>query len=275
MSKSISLLAAAMVALSASSAAASDKSSVQATVREMIAKMNAGKDVSALLDADGSAIDDFAPFSWGRFTDWGAANQTYVTQNAIANVKEKATKFRHVIVANGRAYVVLSAVWSFEQGGKIRHYPGLEVLTLHHADPGWKVDSYAWFGRTGVDAGADATAINAVIQDFASLKSGPSSDTTAITDEFPPFAWKGATASADWYAALQKLLADGHATGIALATAAPSELQINGGHAYASVPTVITTTVGGKAKREKGDFAFALQKTAGAWHITSWAWATE
>ncbi len=275
MSKLIALsLAAGLLLASGLGAAASEKTAVEATVREMIAKANAGKDVSYLLDENCSIIDEFGPFAWSKSKDWMAAYRTYAAQNGESDAKTQITGFRHVNVAHDRAYVVIGVVFSFKKDGKTHRKPGLEVMTLRHVDPSWAIDSFAWFGRDGVDSGADATAIAATVQDFASLKGAPSPDPQAIVDEFSPFAWTGKSASVDWYGALQKLLAAGHATGIALATSAPSELQINGNDAYAAFPTVITTKAPGKTMRETGSFAFAFHKDSGAWHIASWAWAT-
>jgi hypothetical protein len=271
------LFTTAALALSAScvGAAASDVGAVKSTIRETIAKANAGRDLSADFDENCASIDEFAPFSWSKFAGWMSAAGPFFSQNGITDNKTKLNGFRHVNVKNGRAYAVIDVVYSFKQNGKAHREPGLEVMTLKHADPGWKIDSFAWVGRTGADAGADAKAITAAVQEFASLKHEPSPDPQAITDEFPPYAWNGASASTDWYAGLQKLLADGHTSSIVLAPSTPSELQINGDRAYAAFPTLITTKTSAKTMREKGSFAFAFRKTAGTWHITSWAWATQ
>jgi hypothetical protein len=276
MSKMISRLLAAGVVLSVSSAcaAASDTSAVKAAVRELFVKANSGADLSGAVEANCSTIDEFAPFSWTTLGGWTGAVGTYYAQNAITDSKTKVTGFRHVNVKDGRAYVVVDVVYTFKQNGKLHREPARDTFTLTHSGPGWKIDSFAWFGRDGVDGGADAQAIGAVVQDLASLKNAPSPDPQAITDEFAPYAWTGASASAEWFAGLQKLIAEEHETDAVITVAAPSELQINGDQAYGAYPAVITVKVNGKMQREKGSFAFALQKTAGTRHIVSWAWAT-
>jgi hypothetical protein len=277
MSKQISLLAAVMVAMLASpaSAASSDVNAVKSVVRDAFAKGNSGGDPLAMFEANGSIIDEFAPYAWGKPADWVAAAGPYFSQNAITAPKTRLVGFRHVNVADGRAYAVVSVAFSYKQNGKTHSEQGLEVMTLKKGDKGWRFDSFAWVGRAGVDAGADATAIIAAVQDFASLKNAPSPDPAAIVDEFAPYAWNGTSASADWYAGLQKFVADTHSSDMRITPAAPSQLSINGDHAYATFPTVISGQENGKAFREKGSFAFALAKTGGAWHIASWAWATE
>lgn len=64
-------------------------------------------------------------------------------------------------------------------------------------------------------------------------------------------------------------------TGLAIGLSAPSHLNVNGSNAYAVYPTTLTYLHKGKAMKERGAFAFALDKASGAWHITSWAWATQ
>jgi hypothetical protein len=107
------------------------------------------------------------------------------------------------------------------------------------------------------------------------MKPGDAPPPTAITDEFSPYAWQGANAAADWSAGLQKSMAAEHDSGLTIGLSAPSHLSVNGGKAYAVYPTTLSYLHRGKPMKERGAFAFVLDKVSGDWRITSWAWATK
>jgi ketosteroid isomerase-like protein len=257
--------------------AAPDTGAVKETVRKFW-KAGNDKDAAAgmaLLTADGSIIDEFAPFRWDSFKDWGAAFSAYNSQNGVAHTKTTFVKFAHVNVEGDRAYAVAAVAYTYTEGGKARKENGTETFTLEKQAGGWRIASFAWASKAGVDQGADATAVIDAVHTFTSMATPPSPPPSAIVDEFAPYHWTGASANADWFAGLQKSMAQEHSTGIALKLAAPDQLSVNGDNAYAAFPTIITSKVHGKAMAEHGEFAFALDKSAGAWHITSWAWATK
>jgi hypothetical protein len=158
--------------------------------------------------------------------------------------------------------------------GHARAEPGTEVAALEKAQQGWCVKSFAWLSKAGVDGGADSSAIGNAVAEFASMKAGNAPSPTAITDEFSPYLWQGASAAAEWNEGLQKSAMADHDAGLKIGLSAPSHLSVNGDNAYAVYPTTLTFTHKGKPAKERGAFAFALEKSAGAWRITSWAWAT-
>jgi hypothetical protein len=273
------IAAAATVALIAATAAnaAPDTRAVSETIRTALAKANAGdaNGFLALCLPAGSVIDEFAPFHWDTFSSWGSAFGPYFAQNNITRSKTKIIKFNHVNIDSGRAYAVATVSYTFRENGKPRKEPGTEVYALEKSDAGWRIASFAWFGKSGVDGGADATAVMGAINSFASMSAPPAILPTAIVDEFPPFHWTGSDANAGWFAGLQKSNTESGVSDLALHLSRPSQLSINGDRAYATVPTVITDTHHGKPESEHGAFAFALDKSEGAWHIASWAWATQ
>jgi hypothetical protein len=256
--------------------ATSDASAVKQTIRSVFTKANAGDTAGAgaLFAASGSIIDEFAPFRWASFGDWGQAFGAYNAQTGVTGSKTTILKFNHVNVGGGRAYAVATVAYTYKENGKPRKEPGTEVFSLEKADAGWRIDSFAWFSKAGVDSGADASAIIDTVHGFASMSAPPSPPPTAITDEFAPFHWEGVSANADWFAAFQKDSAAGGVTDIALHLSAPSHLSVNGDKAYAVFPTVIADKHHGKTEQEHGAFAFALEKSSGSWRIASWAWAT-
>ena len=97
---------------------------------------------------------------------------------------------------------------------------------------------------------------------------------TAIIDEFPPYGWQSTTACADWANAFdafnkQQGIADPFAT-----LAKPRHVDVTGDRAYVVVPATYTFKEHGKKTVESGStLTGALQKTAGGWMITAWAWS--
>lgn len=274
MSKTISaaLAASALLVLPFDACASS---SGAADVEHTIRAWNGDFKAPADCKSDGAVIDEFAPFAWASFASWNDALARYNDANAVTESKVDHLKFRHVNVDGSRAYAVVSVVYSYKQAGHPRAEPGMEAISLEKSGSSWCMKSLAWLSKSGVDSGTDATAIGSAVASFASMKPGDGPSPTAITDEFSPYAWQGASAAADWYAGLQKSSEADHDTNLVIGVSDPSHLSVNGDKAYAVYPTVLTFSHNGKPMKERGTFAFALDKTSGAWHITSWAWATQ
>ena len=97
---------------------------------------------------------------------------------------------------------------------------------------------------------------------------------SSIIDEFPPYAWQGATACADWARDFEAFNTTNGIT-VPIATLAnPRHVDITGEHAYVVVPATYTYKQNGKKVTEAGSMlTVALQKTATGWLITSWAWS--
>jgi hypothetical protein len=99
-------------------------------------------------------------------------------------------------------------------------------------------------------------------------------DRASVIDEFPPHAWQGSTACADW---ARDLAASNKSEGISggvVTLRAPWRVDVNGDRAYVVVPATYAYEQRGKHVTESGSiFTLALQKVAGRWRITGWAWA--
>jgi hypothetical protein len=96
----------------------------------------------------------------------------------------------------------------------------------------------------------------------------------SIIDEFPPYAWQGETACADWWNDNEAFGKKNEITGEKVAVREPRHTEITGDRAYVVVPTILTYKQHGKPGTEAGAvWTFALQKVSAGWRITGWAWA--
>lgn len=139
----------------------------------------------------------------------------------------------------------------------------------------------ASFAATAASA-SDETDVLAVVTDYnAALNNGDqkaaaadSADEVSITDEFAPYSWQGAGATAGWFADYAAWTKMNVVTNDTVALDKPWRIEINGDHAYAVVPATFTYTKRGAKVVEAGSvWTFALRKTAGHWRIVSWAWS--
>lgn len=255
----------------------SDKAAVEDTIRAIFARTNAGDGAGtlALCATDGSIIDEFAPYRWEKFADWWNAFGAYAAGNGITKAHNRIVRFVHVNVAGNRAYAVVDMAFTEVSAGKAHSEKGTDVIALAKGPSGWRAESFAWLGKAGTDSGADADAVLAAAKSFAAKGAAPTDTIAAVTDEFPPFHWTGAGASADWSSALAAVSAKEGTTDLTIGLSAPTQLSVNGPDAYAVFPTLLTFKVHGKTQHERGSMAFALAKAAGGWNIVSWSWATK
>ena len=264
-------------------ASASDTGDVKAAVNKLIADSNSGNDDAFKADLTEPAmfIDEYAPFHWLGVRDgWLKAYEAYNAQNGVTAGHTKPLAFRHVNVSGDHAYVVLRSLYSYRQDGKLVPEPGTEVFTLTKASGNWLVDGYAWFSRSTVATGPDATAVLSLVRDtmdgFNTGNVDPASLAwQAVIDEFPPYHWQGASAGQDWFATFGKLASAAGQTDTNVKLRTPRYLTIEAGNAYLVIPAVLTARIKGKPVREKGQFVFTLEKQVGAWRIVTLAWATD
>ncbi len=115
------------------------------------------------------------------------------------------------------------------------------------------------------------TALNKGDQKAAAADSAPQ---LSITDEFAPYSWQGADATAGWFADYAAWTKQNVVTNDTVTLAKPWRVEVDGDHAYAVVPATFTYTKRGANVVEAGSvWTFALQKTADHWRIVSWAWS--
>ena len=97
----------------------------------------------------------------------------------------------------------------------------------------------------------------------------------SILDEFPPHAWQGPTACADWW---KGLLAYNEKSGITEANATLGKawtVDVTGDRAYFVAPMTYTYKQDGKSVKESASFTVALKRTQAGWLITSWAYSKQ
>jgi hypothetical protein len=97
----------------------------------------------------------------------------------------------------------------------------------------------------------------------------------SILDEFPPHAWEGPTACADWWKGLlayneKNGITDGDGT---LGTA--WTVDVTGDRAYFVAPMTYSYKQKGKSVKESASFAVALKRIPAGWRISSWAYSKQ
>ena len=97
----------------------------------------------------------------------------------------------------------------------------------------------------------------------------------SILDEFPPHAWHGPTACADWW---KGLLAYNEKSGITDGDATLGKawtVDVTGDWAYFVAPMTYTYKQNGKSVKETATFSVALKRTQAGWRINSWAYSKQ
>jgi hypothetical protein len=99
------------------------------------------------------------------------------------------------------------------------------------------------------------------------------SPSIVITDSTAPYFFNGPTAVADW---LKAFAADAKAHDITdpwEKLDAPTEVEVDGPHAYVSFPAIYGFRQHGKPVRVKSTVTVALEKSEKDWSIVSWTWS--
>jgi ketosteroid isomerase-like protein len=94
----------------------------------------------------------------------------------------------------------------------------------------------------------------------------------SITDEVPPYLWRGPQALQTWSADLEADAKKRSITEPAVTISAATCEETNGDQAYVVVPAVYTFKEKGVAMREAAQFTFVLKKGASGWLIHAWTW---
>jgi hypothetical protein len=94
----------------------------------------------------------------------------------------------------------------------------------------------------------------------------------AITDEVPPFLWRGAQAFKTWAADLDRDAKDHGITDQHVSIGVATRVETDGASAYVVIPSVYTFKQAGVAMRESAQMTFTLKNGAGGWLIHGWTW---
>jgi hypothetical protein len=94
----------------------------------------------------------------------------------------------------------------------------------------------------------------------------------SIIDDIPPHVWAGPNAFDSWSKALAASDQVAGNTDGAVKLGKPAHVVVNADRGYVVVPAVYTFKAKGMAMREAAQIVVALQKGAGGWQISGWAW---
>jgi len=130
---------------------ASDEVDAMKTVNQLIESFNSG-DLKAALNScapQSVIIDEFPPFVWQGATgcaDWLKDFDAFAKKNGITGAKVVLGR-ANIDVAEGRAYIVTPAHFTFRQRGKRMSEQGSIVTTLQNIENSWRVTGWAWAKR--------------------------------------------------------------------------------------------------------------------------------
>jgi hypothetical protein len=135
--------------LTATQAAASDKSDVLAVVKQLADSQNKNdmKAFVAACAAQATIVDEFAPFVWQGATacsDWWNANDANNKQIGSTDGVLVYGKPVHVAVTGDRAYAVLPAKFTDTEKGKKVVEHAIWVVTLQKGGAGWSMTGSTW-----------------------------------------------------------------------------------------------------------------------------------
>jgi ketosteroid isomerase-like protein len=95
-----------------------------------------------------------------------------------------------------------------------------------------------------------------------------------VVDEFAPYVWTGPTAASQWWAGVDKQIAQMGTHTIHAAAQPIKHFDVTGDSAYVVVPLYISYAVKSKPGHETGLFTLTLRRSGGAWKIATQTWAT-
>jgi hypothetical protein len=129
-----------------------------APARAFIAAFNKGDMAGARAahEADISIMDEMPPHIWrgpAAFDEWVAALTSYGKAHGRTNEKVTLGAARVATVAGDRAYVVVTALYTFADKGKPMREPATMTFAVHRGAAGWKIAGWSWNGTVPQRAG--------------------------------------------------------------------------------------------------------------------------
>ena len=139
----------------------------------------------------------------------------------------------------------------------------------------------AVIGVAGPAAASDKTDVMAAVNQFMDgfnkwdTKSmvAACAEPASVVDDFPPHAWQGASACADWAKDFDAFCKQNAITSPNVVLAKPQHVDVTADRGYVVAPAKFNYKLKGKPTSEAGTFTVALQKGAAGWRITGWAWS--
>ncbi|MGZ5961173.1 MAG: hypothetical protein ACXWLE_08805 [Rhizomicrobium sp.] len=148
--KTLALAAAlAATSLAVTSASASDKSDVMATVNRYNDDVNKNdsKSANALCTDQVIIIDDFAPHAWQGATacsDWWNALDADNKKNGITDGIVTIGKPWHVTITGDRGYAVFPTHYTYKLKGKPVTEQGVWTFAMQKLAASWRIAGWAW-----------------------------------------------------------------------------------------------------------------------------------
>lgn len=97
-----------------------------------------------------------------------------------------------------------------------------------------------------------------------------------IIDEFPPYAWHGVGACAEWVKDYNAFAKKFEVTDEVMTLGKPTHVDVTGDRAYVVIPSDYTFKQKGKSGKETGSaFTFVMQKVGQSWKVAGWSWAAK
>jgi ketosteroid isomerase-like protein len=93
-----------------------------------------------------------------------------------------------------------------------------------------------------------------------------------ITDEVPPYVWRGPNAFTAWAGDLDSDAKKNGITEPMVTVSKPTRVERSGDQAYVVVPAVYTFKLKGAAMREAAQITVVLRRGASGWLIHGWTW---
>ena len=143
------LITLALAVLAAGPCAADEKTDVMMPIHQFVEAFNKGDSKMATFCADEmSIIDEFAPHEWhgaGTCLKWMNDYDADAKKNGITDGIVTLSSPRHIDITVDRAYVVVSANYTFKMKGKVvKEVGSILTIALHKEEAGWRMTGWAW-----------------------------------------------------------------------------------------------------------------------------------
>ena len=131
-----------------------DEVAARAVIDRFIAAFNTGDAATAKAAhvANPVIIDEPPPFLWDgkdSFDRWVADQHKEALADARTDEKVVLGRTRRAEIADGNAYVIVPATYSYTVKGVAMAEPSQMTFVLKNARSGWKIAAWAWTGPRG------------------------------------------------------------------------------------------------------------------------------
>jgi hypothetical protein len=135
-----------LAAFAAAPALAASDPGVAATVKAFGDAFNKGdmKAAKALHTASPSIQDEFPPFAWKSFDQWGADLSKFEAAEGVSGDKMTVGAPTREEIAGDYAYVIAPATLTFQQKGQTMRETARVTFILAREAGAWKIAGWTW-----------------------------------------------------------------------------------------------------------------------------------